>query len=215
VLTTRRHFLDINPKGLVPALEYKGRPLNESLVIAEFVEDAFHDHKPHLLPTDAFERARVRLSIDLISKKIVPAWFRTIQAQEEDRQQAGREDLYKALQELVKEVKGPYFLGEEFSLVDTAIAPFAVRDYILKDHRGYSRADASEDWKKYAEALEDRDSVKRTSSVSRMFIDISHLLISIFFVQELQHYEEIYGRYLRNEAQSEVAKATRGGQDLP
>jgi glutathione S-transferase len=172
--------LDINPKGLVPALEYQGRPLNESLVIAEFVEDAFHDHKPHLLPTDAFERARVRLSIDLISKKIVPAWFRTIQAQEEDKQQAGREDLYKALQELVKEVKGPYFLGEEFSLVDTAIAPFAVRDYILKDHRGYNRADASEDWKKYAEALEDRDSVKRTSSVSRMFIDISHLLMSFF-----------------------------------
>jgi glutathione S-transferase len=33
--------------------------------------------------------------------------------------------------------------------------------------------------------------------------------------QELQYYEEIYGRYLRNEAQSEVAKATRGEKDLP
>jgi glutathione S-transferase len=33
--------------------------------------------------------------------------------------------------------------------------------------------------------------------------------------QERQHYEEIMGRYLRDEAQSEVAKATRGGKDLP
>lgn len=30
-----------------------------------------------------------------------------------------------------------------------------------------------------------------------------------------EYYEEILGRYLRNEAQSEVAKATRGGKNLP
>jgi glutathione S-transferase len=166
ISTLFRHFLDINPKGLVPALEYKGRALNESLVIAEFVEEAFPDHKPNLLPPDAFERARIRLWVDHISKKIVPAYFRTIQAQEEDKVKAGREDLNAALKELAKEVKGPYFLGQDFSLLDAAIAPFAVRDYILSEHRGYDRAQAGEAWKKYAEALAERDSVKRTSSVS-------------------------------------------------
>lgn len=32
---------------------------------------------------------------------------------------------------------------------------------------------------------------------------------------ELVHYEQIYGRYLRNEAQSEAAKATRAGRIIP
>lgn len=34
-------------------------------------------------------------------------------------------------------------------------------------------------------------------------------------VSEEDKYEHVYGRYLRNEAQSEVAKATRSGAVLP
>ena len=44
------------PTGLVPALKYKGEPVNESLVILDFLEDAYPDSKP-LLPTDPLERA--------------------------------------------------------------------------------------------------------------------------------------------------------------
>jgi glutathione S-transferase len=104
-------------------------------------------------------------------------------------------------------------LGDQFTLLDAAIAPFAVRDYILAHHRRYDRAQASEKWKQYAEKLSERESVKKTSSVSpRCRGQQDGLLIN---VQELKYYEEIYQRYLKNEAQSEVAKATRGGQNLP
>jgi glutathione S-transferase len=161
-----RHFLDINPKGLVPAVEYKGRALNESTIISEFIEEAYPDHQPSLLPADAFERARIRLWIDHIGKKVVPNYFKTIQAQDDAAVKAGRDALTQALHELAAEVKGPFFLGDAFSLVDLAIAPFAVRDYIIKEHRGYERSQAGEKWKSYAEALEQRDSVRRTSSVS-------------------------------------------------
>ncbi|KAJ7876127.1 glutathione S-transferase [Mycena olivaceomarginata] len=34
-----KHFLDINPKGLVPTVEYHGKALYESLVLCEFFED--------------------------------------------------------------------------------------------------------------------------------------------------------------------------------
>jgi glutathione S-transferase len=165
-MCTPRHFLDINPKGLVPAIEYKGRALNESIIISEFIEEAYPDHKPSLLPPDAFERARIRLWIDHISKKVIPNYFKTIQAQDDDAVKAGRDALTQGLRELANEVKGPFFLGDAFSLVDLAIAPFAVRDYIIKEHRGYERSQAGEKWKAYADALEQRDSVKRTSSVS-------------------------------------------------
>ncbi|THH13788.1 hypothetical protein EW146_g6481 [Bondarzewia mesenterica] len=183
-----KHFLDINPKGLVPAVEYKNTPLYESLILCEFLEDAFPDYKPQLLPSDPIERARARIWIDHITKNVVPAFHRLIQAQEKPKQEAALEEFKRALRTLVQNVRGPYFFGEEWNLVDTAIAPWATRDYIPKEHRGYRREDVGDGWKEYAEKLESRESVLRTTS-------------------DKEHYLTIYGRYLRDEAQSEAAKA--------
>ncbi|KAI0645231.1 glutathione S-transferase C-terminal-like protein [Trametes meyenii] len=188
-----KHFLDINPKGLVPAIEYKGKALYESLILIEFFEEAFPDHEPHLLPKDPFDRAYVRLWIDYVAKQIVPVFMRTVMAQEADKQKAGLEDFYKALRTLTEKVKGPYFLGEQFSVVDVALAPWIVRDYILAENRGYSRDAVGPAWKAYAEKLESRESVLKTKS-------------------DKEHYAEIYARYLRDEAQSEAAKAIRAGR---
>ncbi|PCH35583.1 glutathione-S-transferase [Wolfiporia cocos MD-104 SS10] len=187
------HFLDINPKGLVPAIEYKGRALYESLILCEFLEDAYPDHTPHLLPKDPFERAYVRLWIDHVSKAIIPAFYRTVQAQEPEKQQTGLQEFCKALRTISEKAKGPYFLGEQFSFVDVAIAPWAVRDYIVKEHRGYIRAAVGGGWKEWAEQLEKRESVIKTFSLP-------------------EHYRTFYATYLRGEAQGEIAKAIRSGR---
>lgn len=50
------------------------------------------DSKP-LLPKDALGKAHVRLAIDLISKSIIPAFFKLMQAQEKEKQDEGREGL--------------------------------------------------------------------------------------------------------------------------
>lgn len=163
---------DINPKGLVPAIEFQGKALYESLIICEFFEDAYPQHTPHLLPADPYSRAQVRLELDHISKSIMPAWFRTIQAQDPEKQQENLKELQAELAKLAKKVKGPWFLGEQFSLVDVAIAPWTVRDYILQEHRGYTRAAVGEGWKAYAERLETRESVLKTQSVSLVGCDL-------------------------------------------
>ena len=157
---------DINPKGLVPAVEYKGRALYESLILCEFLEDAYPEYKPNFLPKDPFERAYARIWIDFITKNVIPANQRLLQAQSVSAQDAAREDLYRALRTLSEKRKGPYFLGEEFSLVDVAIAPWAVRDYVLTENRGYERSKVSAAWVEWANLLANRDSVKRTTSVS-------------------------------------------------
>ncbi|KAL6305201.1 glutathione-S-transferase [Sparassis latifolia] len=189
------HFLEINPKGLVPAVEYKGKALYESLIICEFLEDAYPSYTP-LLPSDPFERALVRLWVDFISKSVVPAFYRVIQAQDAEKQKAGLDEFNRVLRTLSEQVKGPYFLGDQFSLVDVALAPWVARDYVLQEHRGYTREAAGAGWKEYAERLENRESVLKTQS-------------------DKEHYEEIYDRFLRNEAQCEVAKATRSGSGPP
>ncbi|ETW74827.1 glutathione S-transferase [Heterobasidion irregulare TC 32-1] len=191
-----KHFLAINPKGLVPAIEYQNKPLYESLIISEFLEDAFPTHEPHLLPADPFARAQARLWIDHISKAVIPAFQRLLQSQEAPKQAAALEELKTALRTLAQNAKGPYFFGEGWSLVDTAIAPWVTRDYIQQEHRGYKREDVSPEWVAYAGKLETRESVVKTRS-------------------EKRHYEPIYGRYLRDEAQSEAAKAIRAGRVIP
>ena len=164
-LIAKAKRVDINPKGLVPAIEYHGKALYESLILCEFLEDAYPNHQPQLLPADPYTRAYVRIWLDHISKNIVPAFFRLLQAQEVEKQQAALEEYTKALDTLAAKVKGPWFLGDEFSIVDVAIAPWIVRDYIVVEHRNFRREDVGHGWKNYAERVENRDSVLKTQSV--------------------------------------------------
>jgi glutathione S-transferase len=53
-------LLDLNPRGLVPTLQYHNKPLYESAVLCQFLEDAYPESTPHLLPADAYEKARTR-----------------------------------------------------------------------------------------------------------------------------------------------------------
>ncbi|KAI9062367.1 glutathione transferase omega class [Trametes sanguinea] len=190
-----KHFLEVNPKGLVPAIEYKGKGLYESLILCEFFEDAFPEHTPHILPEDPFDRAQVRLWADHVGKQIVPAFIRTVMAQETEKQKENLEEFYKVVGTLVENVRGPYFLGEQFTLVDIALVPWVVRDFVLAENRGYTREAAGQRWKEYAEKLEVRESVLRTQS-------------------DKKHYAACYGQYLRNEAQGAMAKAIRAGRPI-
>ncbi len=51
-------FLRINPKGLVPTIVHDGKPVAESTIILEFLEDAFPERP--LRPADPHARARMR-----------------------------------------------------------------------------------------------------------------------------------------------------------
>ena len=190
-----KEFLEINPLGLVPALVYHGKSLYESLVLNEFLEDEYPSSKA-LLPKDSFERARIRLWIDHVTKKVVPAFYRTMQAQEEDKQKENLVELVDALKKYLDEVQGPWFSGEEFSLADVAIAPWIIRLFLLEDHRGFTDELIGGRWLEYKRLIKERSSVIKTSS-------------------DPQRYAEVYQRYLRNETQSQVGKATRLAKPLP
>ena len=114
---------------------------------------------------DAYDRAYARLWIDHVTKRVVPAFMRLMQGQSKETQDEARKDLYEALRQIAEKRLGPHFLGEQFSLVDVAIAPWVMRDYVLVEHRGYKRSEVSEAWVEWAGILEKRDSVLRTMSV--------------------------------------------------
>ncbi|ORX33924.1 glutathione S-transferase [Kockovaella imperatae] len=196
-----KDFLEVNPLGLVPALTDKGRALYESDVLVEYLEDKYPPSKEHppIFPTDIYEKSWARINIQHITKDIIPHYFKLQQAQETEDQQQALEEFYKGLRTLVDRVKLPYFAGEQFTAVDMSLAPFVRRFYSLEEHRGFDGEKAlGSKWVQdcHADIFSERESLKNTTS-------------------EKEYYAPLLERYLKDEAQSEVAKATRSGKKLP
>ncbi|GAA5862835.1 hypothetical protein JCM8547_006564 [Rhodosporidiobolus lusitaniae] len=191
------HFLAINPKGLVPAIEHHGKALYESLTILEFLDDAYPS--PSLRPSqNPLELGLSRLAAQFISSTVVPSFYKYLQAQGEEKQREAKELFTESLKELVEKwfVEGKEWArSDEFSLVDTALAPWIVRFYLLEEHRAFDVEAVGPRFVKYAKKVLARDSVKRTTS-------------------DREALAGTYKRYLDDTAESEVAKSTRSGEPM-
>lgn len=169
------HFAikEVSPKGLVPALQVGSSSIHDSTIICEYLDEAYISQQPTLLPADPLERATARIWVDYVNKSVVPAYFRLLQAQPNDKKthHNALTELYAVMGNISKHVKGKFFFGDDFSLVDVAIAPWAVRDFIIRDYRDFKREEVGGRWKQWAEALESRPSVIRTTSVSGSYFD--------------------------------------------
>ncbi|KAI5859511.1 glutathione S-transferase [Durotheca rogersii] len=235
-------FLALNPRGLVPTLAVpvgsgrqakaprKRRPLYESVIICEYLDEAYADeraHGPALLPPDPYERARCRLWIDHIGNKIVPAFYRLLQhtpAKDYSVEEA-RENFLGHIRTLVREMleigeersdrgggdeeDGPWFLGRAFSLVDVMLAPWAKRLFLIDHYKpggvGIPAADQVSDERDaqiWARWGRWFDAVVARESVRETWSDN-------------EQYIAAYQRYAEDTTQSEVAKATRKGERLP
>jgi glutathione S-transferase len=64
-------YLKLNPKGVVPTLLADGKPIVESTLICEYLEDAFPE--PRLAPRDPYLRARMRLWSKLVDETLFEA----------------------------------------------------------------------------------------------------------------------------------------------
>ncbi len=118
-------LLDLNPYGSIPTLVDRDLVLYEPGVIMEYLDERF-PHPP-LLPVYPIARAKCRLMMHRIEKD----WFSNLPALEDgtpekvdQARQALNEQLI-SLAPLFSEM--PYFLSEEFSLVDCYIAPLLWR----------------------------------------------------------------------------------------
>lgn len=195
-------LLSLNPRGLVPTLEYENKPLYESTVICEFLEDAYPNSSPSLLPSDPYTKAKVRIWIDFVTSRIIPAFHRFLQSQDKgEGLEKVRSDFLGKLKEITEAMhpEGPYFLGKEISLVDLVLAPWAVRLWVFDEFKGGLGMGSGEweaRWGKWLSGVEGRESLVSTSS-------------------EREHYLPIYKRYADDVAQSELAKATREGKGVP
>ncbi|KAE9592843.1 hypothetical protein Lal_00029318 [Lupinus albus] len=108
----------------IPVLIHKGKPICESLIIVEYIDEVWKDGKVSLLPSDPYDRAQARFWADFVNKKVGDVGGR-IWAGKRDEIEVAKKELIKGLKEL-EEVLGdkPYFGGNTFGFVDNALIPF-------------------------------------------------------------------------------------------
>jgi RNA polymerase-associated protein len=120
-----QELLEVNPYGSVPTLLDRDLVLYNSEIIMEYLDERF-PHPP-LMPVYPVARARSRLMIYRINKD----WYEVMNT----ILTASRSPAEKARKELKDSILGvaplfhemPYFLSEEFSLVDCCLAPLLWR----------------------------------------------------------------------------------------
>ena len=119
-------LMDLNPYHTVPTLVDRDLVLYDSRVIIEYLDERF-PHPP-LMPVDPVARAQFRLALYRIERD----WYSLAQQIDDpaDRKlgQKARKILRDSILASTDVFKAkPYFLSDEFSLVDATIAPILWR----------------------------------------------------------------------------------------
>ncbi|WP_041682783.1 glutathione S-transferase N-terminal domain-containing protein [Pusillimonas sp. T7-7] len=140
----------MNPYGQVPILVERDLVLYESNIINEYIDERFPH--PQLMPADPVMRARTRLFLYNFEKEL----FVHVSALEDrsstdtKAQDLARQNIRDRLAQLAPLLlKNKFMLGEEFSMLDVAVAPLLWR----LDHYGIELPKNAAPIQKYAERI--------------------------------------------------------------
>ncbi len=119
-------LMDLNPYGSVPTLVDRDLVLYYARVIIEYLDERF-PHPP-LMPVDPVSRARARLALTRVEREWYPLADRITQAKSGKDADAARNELRDSLSATADVFAAkPFFLSEDFALVDCTILPILWR----------------------------------------------------------------------------------------
>ncbi|AKU10664.1 stringent starvation protein A [Azoarcus sp. CIB] len=137
----------INPYNRVPVLVDRDLVLYESNIINEYIDERFPH--PQLMPPDPIMRARARQLLHTFEHEL----FSHIEALEKNQKGTVDKSRAHVRDQLVQLapifVKQKFMLGDEFSMLDVAIAPLLWR----LEHYGIELPKAAANLMKYAERI--------------------------------------------------------------
>lgn len=121
--------MDFNPYGTVPTLVDRELRLYESRIIMEYLDERF-PHPP-LLPVDPVARASARLFMYRVERDWYSLLARIVKGSAADVTQARKELRESLIATAPVFGARPFFMSDEFSLVDCCIAPLLWRLPVL------------------------------------------------------------------------------------
>lgn len=137
----------MNPYGQVPILVERDLILYEANIINEYIDERFPH--PQLMPPDPVMRARARLFLHRFENELfchIPGLESSNAKVSEKARAAVRENLTQIAPVFAKQ---KFMLGDEFSMLDVAIAPLLWR----LEHYGIQLDKEAAPLMKYAERL--------------------------------------------------------------
>ncbi|KAG0315401.1 hypothetical protein BGZ99_007487 [Dissophora globulifera] len=173
------YLKDINPYGQVPAVKIDDKHvIYESLFVAEYLSDLHPE--ANLFPKDPLQRAQVRYLVHHYGTHVNPVVLKTIHTADNEEAAKHRAELIVQLEKFAKlldnvhrtenDVKegGRFFLGDQFSFADLAIAPFLARQSLIGAYNNNEELTADEfpqlkrffEWK---DAVAARPSVQKST----------------------------------------------------
>ncbi|KAH9958223.1 glutathione S-transferase, partial [Russula dissimulans] len=185
-------LFELSPKGLVPALKLHTytppRALNESTIIIEYLEELAESATGRTLfppGMDPYMRALVRLQADHVSRSLIPAFYRFLQAQDSAGQIAGAQVFSDALKRLLSLLErgereialksgpgsGLWHENGELNWTDVMAGPWLFRaSHVLKHYRAFelptdSKLDA------WLNRVFSHPSFKATCSTEQLYLD--------------------------------------------
>jgi len=160
-------FAEISPLGKVPVLKVGDAVLFESAVINEYLDEV---NLPAMHPDDPLLRAQHRAWIEFSSEMIMNHYNMMIASDSETftNFQNLLVKQFAQLEQILGE--GPFFNGENLSLVDAAFAPLFMRIALLDEQHPLHLFQQGSRVDQWSCALAEIDSVK--NSVTSDFADV-------------------------------------------
>jgi len=141
----------MNPYGQVPILTERDLVLYESNIINEYIDERFPH--PQLMPADPVMRGRTRLFLYNFEKELFVhvSTLESRAAQSDEKAlEFARQNIRDRLAQIAPMfLKNKFMLGEEFSMLDVALAPLLWR----LDHYGIELPRSAAPLQKYAERI--------------------------------------------------------------
>lgn len=149
-------FYDISPLEKVPVLLVDDKPLFESMVICDYLDEITEGS---LYPADAFAKAQNRSWIEF-GNEILSTTFNFLHADDPKKFKHLKETLIDRFEILEEELQdGEYFNGAEFAMIDAVYAPIFRYQQGIASYKDYEIFEDAPNVKAWGERLLKRPSV--------------------------------------------------------
>ena len=169
-------FLAVSPYGKVPVIVDDGQTIYESAIINEYLDEKYISIP--MMPEEPVERAKARIWMDYCTNKYLTLSRKLLvdhgneELQRENKKKMKESLIYIEKECFEKNANGPFWLGNNISLVDLHYAPFFERFGAFKELFGVEWPEECIKISDWWSAIQKRDSYKMTVLPTEEHVDL-------------------------------------------
>lgn len=172
-------FYDISPLEKVPVLLVNEKPLFESMVICDYIDEITPET---LYPSDAFEKAQNRSWLEF-GNGILDTTFKFLRENDSKKFNHLKETLIDYFEILEEEFKnGKFFNGADFAMIDAVYAPIFRYHQHIEKYKDYEIFEDAPNIKAWGDRLLEHPSVVNSvpesyeEDITKFFTNLDSIL---------------------------------------